>query len=92
MSTDNGDGTVIVRLPAPDEHLPSGPLWTFIDDDSDGLIVASQPDQQRVALTARALTTWGTTTMVRLSPAGARAAAAALLAAADHAERRETAR
>jgi phage tail sheath gpL-like len=88
---DRPAGTAIVPLPAPDEQMPSGPLWTLLDADGDGVIVASQSDQ-RVALTARAMTTWGTATLLRLSPAGARAAAAALLAAADHAEQPEATR
>lgn len=75
-----------VPLPPPDEELPSGPLWTFIEDDGDGLVVAGWPEQRHVALTARdsiSLTT------VRLLPDVARAVAAALLAAADHADEPE---
>jgi hypothetical protein len=92
-SQDRHPDTAIVPLLAPDEQLPSGPLWMVLDADADGdgVVVASQSDQ-RVALTARAMTTWGTATLLRLSPAAARAAAAALLAAADDTEHPETAR
>jgi hypothetical protein len=83
------DSTVIVELPQPDEQLPSSPLWTFIGEDGDGLVIASRPDQRHVVLTARESPAPST---VRLSPAGTRAMAAALLAAADHADHREVAR
>ena len=93
MNARNHDaGAAIVHLPAPDEQLPSGPLWTLVDDNSDGLVIASRPDHQRVVLMVRTAQDMTALTTLQLSPAAARAAAAALLAAAEHAERRETTR
>ncbi|MFI9387739.1 hypothetical protein [Kutzneria sp. NPDC052558] len=84
-------GVVIVHLPTPDEQLPSGPLWTVVDDD-DGLAIASRPDHRSVVLLMRTAQEASALTTLRLAPAAARAAAAALLAAADHAEGQETTR
>jgi hypothetical protein len=78
--------SVTVHLPAPDEELPSGPLWTFIEDDGDGLVVAGRPEPRHVALTARDSISL---TKVRLRPDVGRTVAAALLAAADHADEPE---
>jgi len=78
---------VTVRLPAPDEELPSGPLWTFIEQGSDGLVISGRPDLGHVVVTSRDPITL---TTVRFSPRVARAVAAALLAAADHADEPET--
>ena len=88
MSTDKRPGTVIVRLSARNEQLPSGPLWTFLEDDCDGLVIASRPDHRHAVLTTRESSVLAT---VRLSPDAARAAGAALLAVADHATGQETA-
>jgi hypothetical protein len=79
-------GVVLVHLPTPDERLPSGPLWTVVDDNNDGLVIAGRPDHRSVVLVMRTAQDVTALTTLRLTPADARAAAAALLAAADDAE------
>lgn len=83
---------VTVTLPAPHEMFPSGPMWTFLDDHVDGLAIVSKPNDGKVVLTARKLAGEGTQTVLRFTPAAAREVAAALLAAADHAEPHERTR
>ncbi|GAA0635591.1 hypothetical protein GCM10010174_66580 [Kutzneria viridogrisea] len=87
---DTREPAVIVLLPVPDERLPSGPIWTFLDDHSDGVTVVSRPADRQVVLDARALATEGTQAVLRFTPRTTRAVAAALLAAADHIEQQET--
>jgi hypothetical protein len=84
-----GESAVIVLLPAPHQMLPFGPLWAFLDDNTDGLAVVGQPDQRRVLLAIRSLAAGGVQHELPFAPATVRAVAAALLAAADHAERQE---
>jgi len=88
-ASDSGESTVTVELPAPHQMLPSGPLWAFLDDNTDGVAVVSQPDLRRVLLAVRSLAADGGQTDMRFTPAAARAVAAALLAAADHADQQE---